>query len=75
MKLIHKHYSNDENFYNLNPLQSAVKFGIISPQSEKVIASREKLIYLLANDSTPLNRAFLFVTFAHLKNMRILFSI
>ena len=75
MKLIHKHYSNDENFYNLNPLQSAVKFGIISPQSEKVIASREKLIYLLANDSTLLNRAFLFVTFAHLKNMRILFSI
>ena len=58
MKLIHKHYSNDENFYNLNPLQSAVKFGIISPQSEKVIASREKLIYLQANDSTPLNRAF-----------------
>ena len=59
MKLIHKHYSNDENFYNLNPLQSAVKFGIISPQSEKVIASREKLNYLSqANDSTPQNRAF-----------------
>ena len=33
--------------------------GIISPQSEKVIASRGKLNYLtLANDSTPLNRAF-----------------
>ena len=41
-----------------NTLQSAVKFGIIFSQSEKVIASREKLIYLLANDSTPLNRAF-----------------
>ena len=58
MKLIHKHYSNDENFYNLNPLQSAVKFGIISPQSQKTIASREKLNYLQANDSTPLDRAF-----------------
>ena len=36
-----------------------MKFGIIFPQSEKVIASREKLNYLPeANDSTPLNRAF-----------------
>ena len=58
MKLIHKHYSNDENFYNLNPLQSAVKFGIISPQSQKTIASREKLNLYKANDSTPLDRAF-----------------
>ena len=59
MKLIHQHYSNDENFYNLNPLQSAVKFGIISLQSQKTIASREKLNYLSqANDSTPQNRAF-----------------
>lgn len=42
-----------------NTLQSAVKFGIISSQSEKVIASRGKLnIKLLANDSTPLDRAF-----------------
>lgn len=42
-----------------NTLQSAVKFGIIFSQSEKVIASREKLNYLPeANDSTPLNRAF-----------------
>ena len=33
--------------------------GIILSQSEKVIASRGKLNYLtLANDSTPLNRAF-----------------
>lgn len=33
--------------------------GIISPQSEKVIASRGKLNYLhMANDSTPQNRAF-----------------
>ena len=59
MNLIHKYYINNENFYNLNPLQSAVKFGIIFPQLEKVIASRGKLNYLtLANDSTPLNRAF-----------------
>ena len=59
MKLIHKHYSNDENFYNSNPLQSAVKFGIISLQSQKTIASRGKLNYLhMANDSTPQNRAF-----------------
>ena len=42
-----------------NTLQSAVKFGIIFSQSEKVIASRGKLNYLPeANDSTPLNRAF-----------------
>ena len=42
-----------------NTLQSAVKFGIIFSQSEKVIASRGKLnIKLLANDSTPLDRAF-----------------
>lgn len=34
MNLIHQHYSNDENFYNLNTLQSAVKFGIISLQSQ-----------------------------------------
>ena len=59
MNLIHKYYINNENFYNLNPLQSAVKFGIIFSQSEKVIASRGKLNYLqLANDSTPLDRAF-----------------
>ena len=42
-----------------NTLQSVVKFGIIFSQSEKVIASRGKLNYLqLANDSTPLDRAF-----------------
>ena len=59
MNLIHKYYINNENFYNLNTLQSAVKFGIIFSQSEKVIASRGKLNYLqLANDSTPLDRAF-----------------
>ena len=58
MNLIHKYYSNNENFYNTTTLQSAVKFGIISPQSEKVIASREKLNLIKANDSTPLNRAF-----------------
>ncbi|WP_105881679.1 host cell division inhibitor Icd-like protein [Haemophilus influenzae] len=59
MNLIHQYYNNDENFYNSNPLQSAVKFGIIFLQSKKTIASRGKLNYLLlANDSTPLNRAF-----------------
>lgn len=59
MNLIHKYYINNENFYNLNTLQSAVNFGIIFSQSEKVIASRGKLNYLLlANDSTPQNRAF-----------------
>ena len=41
-----------------NTLQSAVKFGIIFSQSEKVIASRDKLNLYKANDSTPLNRAF-----------------
>ena len=41
-----------------NTLQSVVKFGIIFSQSEKVIASRGKLNLYLANDSTPLDRAF-----------------
>ena len=41
-----------------NTLQSAVKFGIIFSQSEKMIASRGKLNLYLANDSTPLDRAF-----------------
>ena len=41
-----------------NTLQSAVKFGIILSQSEKVIASRGKLNLIKANDSTPQNRAF-----------------
>ena len=58
MNLIHKYYINNENFYNLNTLQSAVNFGIIFSQSEKVIASRGKLNLYLANDSTPLDRAF-----------------
>lgn len=52
MKLIHKHYSNDENFYNLNPLQSAVKFGIISLQSKK-IAEPGNSTYLHTAQSTP----------------------
>lgn len=58
MNLIHKYYSNNENFFNSSTLQSAVKFGIIFSQSEKVIASRGKLNLIKANDSTPLNRAF-----------------
>lgn len=53
MKLIHEHYSNDENFYNLNTLQSAVKFGIISPQSQKTIAEPANSTYLLVAQSTP----------------------
>lgn len=53
MKLIHKHYSNDENFYNLNPLQSAVKFGIISLQSQKTIAEPQNSTYLHTAQSTP----------------------
>ena len=53
MKLIRKHYSNDENFYNLNPLQSAVKFGIISLQSQKTIAEPGNSTYLHTAQSTP----------------------
>lgn len=53
MNLIHKHYSNDENFYNLNPLQSAVKFGIISLQSQKTIAEPQNSTYLQLAQSTP----------------------
>ena len=58
MKNFQIHYSKNEYFDNAHALQSAVNFGIISTLSEKVKASREKLNYLLANDSTPLNRAF-----------------
>ena len=63
MNLIHKYSNQIRNIFNKhlqNPtLQSAVSFGIIFSQSEKVIASRGKLNYLqLANDSTPLDRAF-----------------
>ncbi|CBY80836.1 hypothetical protein AO053_04205 [Haemophilus influenzae biotype aegyptius] len=53
MNLIHKHYSNDENFYNSNPLQSAVNFGIISPQSQKTIAEPGNSTYLQLAQSTP----------------------
>lgn len=63
MNLIHKYSNQIRNIFNKhlqNPtLQGAVNFGIIFPQSEKVIASRGKLNYLhQANDSTPLDRAF-----------------
>lgn len=63
MNLIHKYSNQIRNIFNKhlqNPtLQGAVNFGIIFPQSEKVVASRGKLNYLLlANDSTPQNRAF-----------------
>lgn len=53
MNLIHKYYINNENFYNLNPLQSAVKFGIISPQSQKTIAEPRNSTYLQLAQSTP----------------------
>ena len=53
MKLIHEHYSNDENFYNLNPLQSAVKFGIIFVQSQKTIAEPGNSTYLHTAQSMP----------------------
>ena len=53
MKLIHQYYSNDENFYNLNPLQSAVNFGIISLQSKKTIAEPRNSTYLHTAQSTP----------------------
>lgn len=53
MNLIHQHYSNDENFYNLNTLQSAVKFGIIFLQSQKTIAEPRNSTYLHTAQSTP----------------------
>lgn len=53
MNLIHQHYSNDENFYNSNPLQSAVKFGIISLQSQKTTAEPRNSTYLQLAQSTP----------------------
>ncbi|WP_253181223.1 host cell division inhibitor Icd-like protein, partial [Haemophilus quentini] len=44
---------------NNHSLPAGQKVAMISLQSEKVIASRDKLnIKLMANDSTPLNRAF-----------------
>lgn len=53
MNLIHQHYSNDENFYNSNPLQSAVNFGIIFLQSKKTIAEPRNSTYLHTAQSTP----------------------
>ncbi|MCK9139800.1 host cell division inhibitor Icd-like protein [Haemophilus influenzae] len=53
MNLIHKYYINNENFYNLNPLQSAVKFGIIFLQSNKTIAEPQNSTYLQLAHSTP----------------------
>lgn len=53
MKLIHQHYSNNEKFDNSNPLQSAVNFGIISPQSQKTIAEPANSTYLQLAQSTP----------------------
>lgn len=53
MNLIHQHYSNNEKFDNLNPLQSAVKFGIISVQSQKTIAEPRNSTYLHTAQSTP----------------------
>ncbi|AWP54344.1 hypothetical protein BV006_01652 [Haemophilus influenzae] len=53
MNLIHQYYNNDENFYNLNTLQSAVNFGIIFLQSNKTIAEPGNSIYLLVAQSTP----------------------
>lgn len=53
MNLIHKYYINNENFYNLNPLQSAVKFGIIFLQSKKTIAEPANSTYLQLAQSTP----------------------
>ena len=62
MNLIDLNYSIDEIIFNSNnkksALQRAVNFGIIPAQSQKTIASRDKLNLYKANDSTPLNRAF-----------------
>ena len=63
MNLNHIHCKQYEIFFKLFlieiALQTTVNFGIMNTQSEKVIASRGKLNYLtLANDSTPLDRAF-----------------
>ena len=63
MNLINLNHSIDEIIFNSNnkksALQSAVDFGIIPTQSQKTAAGRDKLNYLLlANDSTPFNRAF-----------------
>ena len=62
MNLNHKYFNQYEIFFKLFlikiALQTTVNFGIMNTQSEKVIASRGKLNLYLANDSTPLNRAF-----------------
>lgn len=63
MNLNHIYCKQYEIFFKLFlieiALQTTVNFGIMNTQSEKVIASRGKLNYLqLANDSTPLDRAF-----------------
>lgn len=52
MKKFHVYSSIDENFNKPQALQSAVSFGIIPLQSQKTIASREKLTLYKAH-STP----------------------
>ena len=52
MKKFHVYSSIDENFNKPQALQSAVSFGMIPLQSQKTIASREKLTLLQAH-STP----------------------
>lgn len=62
MNLNHIYCKQYEIFFKLFlieiALQTTVNFGIMNTQSEKVIASCGKLNLYLANDSTPLNRAF-----------------
>ena len=62
MNLNHIYCKQYEIFFKLFlieiALQTTVNFGIMNTQSEKVIASREKLNLYKANDSTPQNRAF-----------------
>lgn len=72
----HSYFIQFTKNFNISALQSAVNFAKVFAQSQKTTASREKLNYLhQANDSRLLTVLFLFVTFAHLKAMRILFSI
>lgn len=76
MNIVYVNYKQYENNYNTFRFTKCGQICEYIYALAKSKASRGKLNYLhQANDSTPRTVLFLFVTFAHQKNMRILFYI
>ncbi|HHF1771818.1 TPA: hypothetical protein ACPJIH_001949 [Haemophilus influenzae] len=53
----------------ISRLTDKTRLNYINPAFSKLRAGRDKLNILQANDSTPFNRAFLFVAFTHLSKI------